>query len=165
MSTFYFDLYYAGDILDGYNEDDVRNAMAALFKTDADRIASYFAGRAEVIKLKVAEITVARYQAAMKAIGAELIVVPAGNEPPVVDAPASHEPVAVDTSSLSLAQAGAELTEQQPAAAVEIDVSLLSLADDAAPLQPSRKEDDPRPPDTRHLSLAGDAGRKTGDAD
>lgn len=164
MSTFYFDLYYAGEVLEGYTEDEVRHAMAALFKTDAERIATYFAGRAEVIKLKVAEVTVARYQAAMKNLGAELIVVPAGHEPPVVNAQASREPVAVDTSALSLAQAGAELTEPQAAATVDIDVSSLSLTDDTAPLQHSRG-DDPRPPDTSHLSLAGDAGRETGNAD
>lgn len=165
MSTFYFDLYYAGELREGFSEAEVRRELATLFKTDAERIARYFSGHAEVIKLKVAEVTVPRYQAAMKEIGATLIVVPAGTEPPVVDAPASAEPVEVDTSALSLAQAGTELTQpQQPTEVVQVDVSSLSLSDSPAPLQQDRDDDTPKPPDTSHLSLAGDAGRKTGDA-
>lgn len=154
MSTFYFDLYYAGEVLEGYTEDEVRHAMATLFKTDAERIAGYFAGRAEVIKLKVAEVTVVRYQAAMKEIGANLIVVPAGSEPPVVDAPVSNEPVEVDTSALSLAQVGAQLVEpDKQTTAAAVDVSAFSLtSDDARPQHPPT-DDTPAPPDTSHLSL------------
>ncbi|MFG1498421.1 hypothetical protein ABMA57_17440 [Saccharospirillum sp. HFRX-1] len=158
MSTFYFDLYYAGECLEGFSEAEVRRDMATLFKTDAGRIARYFTGHAEVIKLQVAEVTVPRYQAAMKAIGATLIVVPAGAEPPVIDAPDSAEPVVVDTSTLSLAQAGTELTQrQQPAEVVQVNVSSLSLSDSPAPLQQGRDDDTPKPPDTSHLSLSGDA--------
>lgn len=128
MSTFYFDLYYAGERLEGFSEAEVRRDMATLFKTDAERIARYFTGHAEVIKLKVAEVTVPRYQAAMQAIGATLIVVPAGTEPPVIDAPDSAEPVVVDTSALSLAQAGTELTQRQPPAeAAQVDVVTVAV--------------------------------------
>lgn len=154
MSQPSFDLYYRGELLDGYSVDSVRSAMAELFKTEAARIAPYFTGHPEVIKLNVAEPTVARYQAAMRDIGAQLIVVPAGQPAPTAKPAISNEPIDVDTTAFSLAQSGEPLLDTpSETAQVRVDVSNLSLSDsDAVPSNQTNK-DTPAPPDTSHLSL------------
>lgn len=155
MSQPYFDLYYRGEVLDGHSPDSVRRDLATLFKTDDARIATYFAGRAEVIKLRVAEVTLPRYQQAMRDIGADLIVVPAGS--PVPAAPEAAAPVAVATTPLSLAQTGATVLDEPPVAQqAAVEVSGLSLSDTGADLGDTAGRDldnTAKPPDTSHLSL------------
>ncbi|WP_108126927.1 hypothetical protein [Saccharospirillum mangrovi] len=158
MSQTYFDLYYRGDVLDGYSADQVRRDLAVLFKTDDARVATYFSGRTEVIKLRVAEVTVARYQRALRDIGAELIVVPEGAPAPADPRPIqpTAAPVSIDTSSLSLAQTGADVLDERPQQPAAVAVSGLSLSDTGADLRDTTgaaQDDVPKPPDTSHLTL------------
>lgn len=153
MSASYFDLYFRGQLLEGFTAEAVSHDLARLFKTDETHIARYFNGTTEVIKLNVAQVTVPRYQTAMRAIGAELIVVPAGSEPPAL----APQPVTVGPAegvTLSLADAGAEPLATKPADTPIVPVSTLSLADPDQPL-PANAEASAAPPkpDTRHLSL------------
>lgn len=197
MSEARYDIYFRGDLLDGFFADFVKADMAQLFKTDPARLEAFFSGTPQPIKLKVDRPTAAKYKAALEKIGAKPIIVPMGEAIPARAAqPAASDPearrqatapeqetraesppagttdwtilpagsdigehrevqpVSVDTTGLSLAQAGATLVEHpERPAPVQVDISGLSLDEPGATLveNPAR----PAPPqvDISGLSL------------
>ncbi|MHA7880987.1 MAG: hypothetical protein ACX931_14435 [Saccharospirillum sp.] len=184
MSTDRFDLYFRGELYEGHFADFVKVDMARLFKVDLDRIEPYFSGEPQTIKLDVDRATAAKYQRALKEIGARLVVVPQGKR--LAPSPAQHStrvsppptetgaakpwsvlpagsdigehrevpPVAVDTSGLSLAEAGVDLVDNpvrpEP---VQVDISGLTLDEPGADLTDGKAPDPPPAPDTSHLTL------------
>lgn len=217
MSEPRYDIYFRGDLLDGFYADFVKADMAQLFKTDPDRLEAFFSGTPQPVKLKVDKPTAAKYKAALEKIGAKPIIVPMGKAPPAVATPAPQpesgqpreagqaastptgegdwsilpagsdigeqrdvQPVSVDTSGLSIAQAGATLVEnpERPApvqvdisglsldepgvtlvenperpAPVQVDISALSLDEPGVTLVENDKAAPPPPPDISHLTL------------
>lgn len=141
MSEARYDIYFRGELLDGFYADFVKADMAQLFKTDPARLEAFFSGIPHPIKLKVDRPTAAKYKAALEKIGAKPIILPMGEAPPTdssrqpgqetqIKSPAAGttdwtvlppgseigehrttQPVSVDTSALSLAQTGANLVE------------------------------------------------------
>lgn len=64
-----------GKILAGRNEKEVADALARLFKADADKVRRIFPGRLITIKTGLAEHAATRYRAAIEQAGAECRVV------------------------------------------------------------------------------------------
>lgn len=64
-----------GKILAGRNEEEVADALARLFKADADKVRRIFPGRLITIKTGLAEHAATRYRAAIEHAGAECRVV------------------------------------------------------------------------------------------
>lgn len=217
MSEPRYDIYFRGDLLDGFFADFVKADMAQLFKTDPARLEAFFSGTPQPVKLKVDKPTAAKYKAALEKIGAKPIIVPMGKAPPAVTTPAPRpetgqsgqngqtastqagegdwtilptgsdigehrdvQPASIDTSGLSIAQAGATLVEnpERPApvqvdisglsldepgatlvehparpAPVEVNISGLSLGEPGVTLVDDEKAAPPPPPDISHLRL------------
>lgn len=134
MSDERFDLYYRGDLLDGYFADFVKVDMARLFKVDLDRIEPYFSGEPQTIKLNVDRATAAKYQKALLGIGARLLVVKQGAR---VEAKPSSAATASTQNKTSpdptgdgwrILPPGSELGEHRDVTPVEVDISGLSVA-------------------------------------
>lgn len=223
MSEARYDIYFRGDLLDGFFADFVKADMAQLFKTDPARLEGFFSGTPQPIKLKVDRPTAAKYKAALEKIGAKPIIVPmgeaipAGAMQPTASNPETNrhanapdpekraestsssskawiilpvgsdigeqrevQPVSVDTTGLSLAEAGATLVEHperptpvqvdisglsldEPGATlvenparpvlVQVDISGLSLDEPGVTLVYGDKPAPPPPPDISHLTL------------
>lgn len=223
MSEARYDIYFRGDLLEGFYADFVKADMAQLFKTDPARLEAFFSGKPQPVKLKVDRPTAAKYKAALEKIGAKPIIVPMGEAIPTGAArsegsastsqqpssgarsvtqpetesggtsdwtvlPAGSDigehrdiqPVAVDITGLSLAQAGATLVEhpERPSPVqvdisglsldapgvtlvenperptpVQVDLSGLSLDEPGVTLVDSDQTAPPPPPDISHLKL------------
>ena len=69
MSEQLFDVVFFGILQSGKNKETVLENMAAMFKTDANKLAPYFAGGRKVIKANVNGETAEKYQAALENIG------------------------------------------------------------------------------------------------
>ena len=69
MSEELFDVVFFGILQAGKDKDTVMQNMAKIFKTDAARLAPYFAGGRKVIKGKVNAEMAAKYQAALENAG------------------------------------------------------------------------------------------------
>jgi len=69
MSVQLFDVVFFGILQAGKDREVVMQNMATLFKTDASKLAPYFAGGRKVIKGKVIAATAEKYQAALENVG------------------------------------------------------------------------------------------------
>lgn len=167
MSEERFDIYFRGDLLEGFFVDFVRADMARLFKTDEARLAAFFSGDAQPIKLKVDKATAAKYQKALKQIGARPIIVPAGQAVPEPEAeqasghrpapaptPDDEQSATADESDWTILPPGSDIGEAREAPPARVDTSALSLAEPGADLVDARTEPDPTVVDTSSLSLA-----------
>jgi hypothetical protein len=81
MSEPRYDIYFQGDLLDGFYLDFVQADMAKLFKADPSKIEAFFSGTPQPVKLKVDKPTAAKYKMALEKIGARPIIVPMGELP------------------------------------------------------------------------------------
>lgn len=197
MSEARYDIYFRGDLLEGFYADFVKADMAQLFKTDPERLDAFFSGKPQPVKLKVDRPTAAKYKAALEKIGAKPIIVPMGEAIPAGPArseaptPTSRhqtagsgsdkqpetghsatpdwtilppgsdigehrdiQPVAVDTTGLSLAQTGATLVEHpERPPSVQVDISGLSLDEPGVTLVENPERPAPVQVDLSGLSL------------
>ncbi|MEE4278982.1 MAG: hypothetical protein V2I82_11000 [Halieaceae bacterium] len=69
-----FDVFFAGECLEGADPGDVREALGRLFRADEATLQRLFSGRRYRIKADVDAATAKRYDAAMRAAGAQPIV-------------------------------------------------------------------------------------------
>ena len=69
MSEPLFDIVFFGILQPGKNKETVMQNMARLFKTDATKLAPYFAGGRKVIKGKINAAAAEKYQAALENVG------------------------------------------------------------------------------------------------
>jgi hypothetical protein len=172
MSEARFDIYFKGDLLDGFFLDFVKADMAQLFKTDETRLASFFSGSPQPIKLNVDKPTVTKYKQALEKIGARPIILPAGQVPvaePVRPASVpndaalttqqvpepdnSQPPVTTETSNWTLLPPGSNIGEQRDQTVVLVDISSLSLAEVGVSLVDSPEAPTPVKIDISALSL------------
>jgi len=170
MTEARYDIYYCGDLLDGFYQDFVKADMAALFKADPNKLNAFFSGKPQPVKLNVDKLTAAKYQAALENIGARPIVVPTGEAPATRDpksavssdktttareendAANAHD-IATESGIVAgskpdeagkwgIMPAGSDIGERRNESPVEVDTSQLSIAQVGADLieHPSRPE-------------------------
>lgn len=137
-----FDIAFAGECLEGFDPQSVRESLRALFKASDATLDALFSGKKQRIKQRCNRETAAKFQRAMRDIGARAIVTrsPLTNAPtnaptlaptlaptkaPTTADPASANPTTtaaqqqdagavVGAASLSLAPAGSDvLTDQE----------------------------------------------------
>ncbi len=164
-------LVFRGEVLDGQHAAVVKKKLGLALKLEGPRLDELFKGRPVVIKRDTDTATAARYQAAFKAAGARLRVLPvAGRTPapaPPVEASsaASRDAAGVDTQSsepdadaaFSLRPRGADMldpSERPKPRVVQVDVSHLSLAAPGVRLGADTQSPAPVAPDTSHFTLA-----------
>jgi hypothetical protein len=132
-----FDIFFAGECLDGFEAGAVRAALATLFRADDRTLDRLFSGKRQRIKAGVDAATAKRYQVAMGEAGARAVVLRV--------AAASADSAAPDTDtaqgSLTLAPVGSDVLrpgERRPVAASPPPTEHLSVADAGEDLAPPR---------------------------
>jgi len=128
-----YNVYFAGQVLEGHDPDDVRTRLAKLFKADDTTLDKLFSGSARIIKKDCDKSTALKYKQAMERAGAQpLIKVSAEGGDSTTPSP----PI-----------------EQTQSAAEKI-AALAAAADHGGDSSPSRSE--PEPPSGETLDLCPD---------
>jgi hypothetical protein len=157
-----YDIFLTGQLVAGHQVDAVKPRLARLFKIKESAVERLFAGDAVAIKKKVDIETAKKYQAAIAAAGAEVIIEPYEDEAPTDEErtatnPPAAEPPADSDAEFTLAPAGIEILEEHEKAGTEdrdIDTSHLTLSAETADDNTDPEQDTPSPPDTSHISVA-----------
>ena len=162
-----YDIFFAGQCLEGRDAQAVRAALGRLFKADDQTLDRLFCGQRQRIKGGCDAATASRYRQALTAAGAKVSIAPAAgrvaaspaaSSPPVASSPtaASSPPAAAPDSGLTLAKAGERLgpATADVAALTPPDFDLAEVGADLGP-PPSPA---PPAPDTSGLSLAREGG-------
>lgn len=183
MSNENFEVIFAGKLVAGAQLDQVQAKVAAIFKTDAAKIAHLFSGNPVVIKKGIDQSMAQKYVAAMQAAGAicvihnmasmatEVVSGPVASTAPSKPDPEkkgalSHAPPAPQTIPLSvsadqiadlkagLAPVGSDMNQaKQAAVAVIPDISNLSMAPVGTELSTHKKTVQPPQLDISGLSI------------
>ena len=151
-----YDIFFAGECLQGRDPQAVRAALGRLFKADDPTLDRLFCGQRQRIKGGCDAATANKYRQALTAAGAKVSIAPASGRAAASPTAASPPAAAPDSGRLTLADAGERLG---PASA---DVAALTppdfdLAEVGADLGPPPSPSPPAP-DTSGLSLAREGG-------
>ena len=140
MSEELFDVVFFGILQAGKDKETVMQNMAALFKTDAAKLAPYFAGGRKVIKGKINAAAAEKYKNALENVGLSIKIEPC--EAPQSEQPAQKESAeakqnatsSIDTGDISVAPVGADVLEnpvEVPAQKID-DISNITMAEAGA---------------------------------
>ncbi len=159
-----YEVAFAGVLVPGADEAQVKANLAKLFQADAQRIALLFSGRRTVIKNGLDEETAKRYQQTLARAGAQVEVRLMGAAGPVPETPpAAVAPAQAVSSAPSAAQpadkpAGGRLNvaarDEYMAAFSEVDAPDLPLAPLGADIGDAKPEVAPPPLDLSGMQLA-----------
>jgi hypothetical protein len=133
MSEQLFDVVFFGILQNGKDKATVMRNMATLFKTEASKVAPFFAGGRKIIKGKINASAAEKYKNALENVGLVIKIEPCEIEQDKKEKEASAA-AQVDISGLSLAPVGADVVDH-PAEAPpqEIgDVSGITMAEAGA---------------------------------
>lgn len=115
MSKQLFDVVFFGIIQAGKDKETVMQNMAALFKTDASKLAPYFAGGRKVIKGKINAAAAEKYQAALENVGLVIKIEPCEtSQAGQVTKTDQSNTATIDTGDMTMAPVGANAL-QHPA--------------------------------------------------
>ena len=142
MSDELFDVVFFGILQPGKDKAAVMQNMAALFKTDAAKLAPYFAGGRKVIKGKINAAAAEKYKAALENIGLSINIEPCESIPQGEAETKSSESAQaatqakqssgsnIDTGGMSVAPVGANVIENPVEVPVQKidDISNITLA-------------------------------------
>ncbi|MHA7816650.1 MAG: hypothetical protein ACX93N_09250 [Pseudohaliea sp.] len=137
-----FNIYYAGELLDGHDAASVREGLAVLFNASDATLDKLFSGATHLIRRDLDREQALRYKAAMERAGARPRLSRAGA--------GAQEP------GLSLAAPGSDVLrpdERQRVGAIDINTAHLSVAPAGERLGPEAAPA-PAPPATDDLSVA-----------
>ena len=160
---------FAGVLVPGADEAQVKANLAKLFQADAQRIALLFSGRRTVIKNGLDEETAKRYQQTLARAGAQVEVSLMGAEPAPAAPPATPAAAATQAAqAVSPAPAAAQPSGDKPsggrlnvaardeymAVFSEVDAPDLPLAPLGADIGDAKPEVAPPPLDLSGMQLA-----------
>lgn len=141
MSEELFDVVFFGILQAGKDKETVMQNMAALFKTDASKLAPYFAGGRKVIKGRLNADTAEKYRAALENVGLSIKIEACeaaaeskdSNDTATTKTETSDE-AKIDTAGLSVAAVGSNVIEnpvEVPAQEID-DISGITVAEPGA---------------------------------
>ncbi len=157
MSEQLFDVVFFGILQAGKEKELVMQNMAALFKTDAAKLTTYFAGGRKVIKANVKSSTAKKYQAALENIGLVVKIEASTAEPEQTADQKQAAEEQIDTSGISVAPVGANIIEnpQQVISQKIDDISSISMAETGADVIENPQPATPQKiKDTSDMSMA-----------
>ncbi|VAW55351.1 hypothetical protein MNBD_GAMMA06-1492 [hydrothermal vent metagenome] len=152
MSETLFDIVFFGILQPGKDKETVMQNMAALFKTDANKLTPYFSGERKVIKGKINAAAAEKYKVALENVGLSIKIEPcevAGTNETAAK-PEQNKETNIDTSGLTLAAAGSDVVENPVATPAQKinDISDISMSEIGANvienpiITPAQKIDD-----------------------
>lgn len=163
-----YDVYFAGEVIDGVPVAEVRERLGRLFKADSATLERLFSGTEQPVKRDCDSKTALRYREAMERAGARPIVrlreepgsgnvlglCPPGSEVLRKEERRSPEVAAVTVPTLALCAMGENLSTplSEPTRAPDTSHLTLGAAGENLPTLPPREQ--PLHPDTGGLSLA-----------
>ncbi|KGE03323.1 hypothetical protein [Pseudohaliea rubra] len=163
-----FNIYYAGELLEGHDAASVRQGLAVLFNASDATLDKLFSGATHLIRRDLDRAQAQRYKAAMERAGARprlsrnsaggevsLSLAPAGSEVLRPEERRAAAPVDVNTSDLSLAPVGERLAPEATAPPPAPATSALTVAPADENIPGLARGALPPPPDVSALSLAG----------
>ncbi len=144
-----YDIFYAGKIVDGFDEATVRANVAKLFKANDATLQKLFSGKPQLIKRGVEKAAAIKYKSAMQKAGAVPLIrahaaakaaaKPApepGAPKPGAPKPGAPTPGAPEPRKQSMAERLAALTGEEAPSAAQASASTPAAAP-AAPSQPA----------------------------
>ena len=181
MTTLY-DIYFSGELVEGFDRATVAQNLGQLFKADEDTVARLLSGKPQRLKRGLDKAGALKYKKVLAAAGAKISIksgdpvapsaetTPAvASETPVIAAAASDDSEATPSSTpgqshenealkeISLAPAGSDVlreNERRVIEAADVDTSAIQLESPFLEPEPVAKEEALPPPDTSHLSTA-----------
>lgn len=139
-----YDIYFAGKIVDGFDEATVRANMAKLFKANPETVEKLFSGKPQLIKRGVEKAAAIKYKGAMQKAGAVPLIRASGGtkaaaEPAPAPAAPNNEPAAPgsepEPQQQTMAERLAALTgEPAPEAGAEESTPTTTPAAAASPV-------------------------------
>lgn len=162
-----FDVYFSGEILEGYEIDQVKQAVGELFRLSGPKLEALFAGIPVRVKKNLSVEKAGRFRKVFLESGALVQIVPAGQEPPSEPAAPVPPRASATRTTRNSRGSGLELAPMEPLETESntkkpaIDTSSLSLDDSSGvEQQPPAAREAPLP-DISHLSMAApDEGKK-----
>ena len=151
-----YDIFFAGQCLEGRDPQAVRAALGRLFKADEPTLDRLFCGQRQRIKGECDAATANKYRQALTAAGAKVSIAPASGRVAAAAAASSPPAAAPDSGRLTLADVGERLgpASADVAALTPPDFDLAEVGADLGPPPPPP----PPAPDTSGLSLAREGG-------
>lgn len=143
MSKQLFDVVFFGIIQAGKDKETVMQNMAALFKTDASKLAPYFAGGRKVIKGRINAAAAEKYRAALENVGLVIKIEPCettqtghgaksqGASQTTTSEADQSNTATIDTGDMAMAPVGADVLQHPieiPAQKIE-DISDITMAE------------------------------------
>jgi len=142
MSEQLFDVVFFGILQTGKDKETVMQNMAAMFKTEASKLAPYFAGGRKIIKGNVPAETAEKYQAALENVGLVIKIEPCEIDTAQSDAaenntkpqPSQTQDTESDTDNITVAPVGADVIERPVAVPAQkiADISRVTMAEAGA---------------------------------
>ncbi|WP_456416651.1 hypothetical protein [Thiolapillus sp.] len=150
-----FDIYFSGEILEGRDEQQVRETVGKLFKLSGDKLDSLFSGTPRRIKKDLNVEQSGRFRETFRKAGAIVQIVAAGTQPPEKTSHAATRPGAASPSGLKLAPVGSNLDPLPREAERGMQKPLPQTTTlEIAPIGPVPAGPDPRPADIDTGTLA-----------
>jgi hypothetical protein len=120
-----YDIYFAGEVIDGHDPTAVRSSLGKLFKADEATLDKLFSGKLLAIKRGCDKATALKYQQAMERAGATAVIRAAGTPEPESHLPrdsAKEQPASAADKIAALATAPDEVGyRSDQSAAAEVD--------------------------------------------
>lgn len=157
MSEPLFNIIFFGILQPGKDKAVVMQNMAKLFKTEADKLAPFFAGGRKVIKSNVDELVAEKYRVTLENIGLVIKIEAATPAQTVATQPAAQAVAGADTGGITMAEAGANVIANPVAVTPQkiADISAITMAEPGANVIENPIAVTPREiGDISHLSMA-----------
>ena len=144
-----YNVYFAGQVVDGHDLGSVRKALAQIFNADEHTLNTLLSGKLRLVKRNCDKATALKYQAALLAAGAKPVIrliEPASNQTAISPQKMQAAPErksGPDASALRLGSFGQHLSPQRPPMPTMPDTSHLNMLDAGTVI--------PNLPDTREL--------------
>lgn len=165
-----YNIYFAGQVLEGRDTASVRDAMGKLFKADAATLDKLFSGKAQLLKRECDKATALKYKQAMEKAGAKPLIKRIATAEAAAPAPEESRPLTAaeriaavaagrDPDSPADAQPPSGDTSEE-AAEEEVPEGLYLCAPGADLLRPEeRKQPGTVAIDTSSLDIDASGGR------
>lgn len=164
MSEQRYDIYFRGECLDGFDDNQVKQGIAKLFKATPDKVQVLFSGKVVALKKGLDKATAIKFKQALEKAGARIYIKAAAGSQPAAQAKDSTRPAAkpeqpsqpAASGELGVLPTGSDVLtpeERRQYEELDLDLSHIQLQSAFAPVE-NETTPAPPPPDVSHLSAA-----------